>query len=66
MDIRPIKTDQDHAQALREVEALMGAELGTQEGNRLEVLITLVEAWERRHHAVPLPDIQPSAGPAAA
>lgn len=56
MDIRPIKTDQDHAQVLREIETLMSAGPGTPEGDRLEVLVTLVEAWERRHHALPLPD----------
>lgn len=66
MDIRPIKTDQDHAQVLREIEALMSAEPRTREGDRLEALVTLVEAWERRHHAVPLPDIQSSGRPTAA
>ena len=46
MDIRPIKTDADHEAALREIEALWGATEGTPEGDRLDVLITLVEAYE--------------------
>jgi HTH-type transcriptional regulator/antitoxin HigA len=47
MDIRPIKTDADHDAALREIERLWGASEGSQEGDRLEVLVTLVEAYER-------------------
>ena len=66
MDIHPIKTDQDHSLVLREIETLMSAEPGTQEGDRLDVLVALVEAWECRHHALALPDIQPSGRPAAA
>lgn len=48
MDIRPIKTDEDHRTALREIEALWGADEGTREGDRLDVLATLVEAYEER------------------
>ena len=46
MDIRPIRNDEDHAAALREIEQLWGAEDGTPEGDRLDVLVTLVEAYE--------------------
>ena len=46
MDIRPIRTDADHHAALREIEALWGAGEGTAEGDRLDVLATLVEAYE--------------------
>ena len=46
MDIRPIRNDEDHAAALREIEQLWGAEEGTAEGDRLDVLVTLVEAYE--------------------
>lgn len=46
MTIRPIKSDADHRAALREIEALWGAEDGTPEGDRLDVLATLVEAYE--------------------
>lgn len=48
MDIRPIRNDEDHAAALREIEQLWGAETGTAEGDRLDVLVTLVEAYEDR------------------
>lgn len=48
MDIRPIKTDADHEAALREIETLWGAAEGTSEGDRLDVLATLVEAYEDR------------------
>ena len=56
MNIRPIKTADDHAWALAEIEALMSAPPGTPEGDRLDVLVTLVEAWEERHHPVGPPD----------
>jgi len=46
MDIRPIRTDSDHKEALREIERLWGAEPGTPEGDKLDVLATLVEAYE--------------------
>lgn len=56
MDIKPIRTDADYRAALRQIEALMDARTGTPEGERLDVLVTLVEAWERKHHALDLPD----------
>ena len=46
MDIRPIRNDDDHAAALRDIEQLWGADEGTPEGDRLDVLVTLVEAYE--------------------
>lgn len=46
MNVRPIKTDEDHRAALKEVEELWGADEGTPEGDRLDVLATLVEAYE--------------------
>jgi HTH-type transcriptional regulator/antitoxin HigA len=48
MHIRPIRTDEDHEAALREIEALWGAEEGTDAGDRLDVLATLVETYESR------------------
>jgi HTH-type transcriptional regulator / antitoxin HigA len=50
MDIKPIKTDTDYRAALKEVEGLMTAAADTPAGERLDVLVTLVEAWERRHY----------------
>jgi HTH-type transcriptional regulator / antitoxin HigA len=59
MDIRPIRTDADHEAALREIEALWGAEEGSDAGDRLDVLVTLVEAYEaRRWPIAPLDPVQ--------
>jgi HTH-type transcriptional regulator/antitoxin HigA len=56
MLIKPIKTDADHAAALREIERLWGAGERTAEGDRLEVLTTLVEAYEQAHFPMNAPD----------
>ena len=56
MEIAPIKTTRDHQRALREIESLMTAKRNTPEGDRLDVLVTLVEAWEARHYPLDLPD----------
>ena len=56
MSMRPIKTEVDYEQALAEIESLFDAQPDTPEGDRLEVLTTLVEAYEQKHHAVPPPD----------
>lgn len=56
MEIKPIRTKADHKRALKEIEALMSAKFGTPEGDRLDVLVTLVEAYEREHYPIDLPD----------
>ena len=56
MDIKPIKTDADYRAALEEIETLMIAEPDSSEGEKLDVLVTLVEANEARHHSLHLPD----------
>jgi HTH-type transcriptional regulator / antitoxin HigA len=56
MDIVPIKTQRDYRRVLREIEGLMTAKRNTPEGDRLDVLVTLVEAWERKHYPLDLPD----------
>ena len=56
MDIKPIKTDQDYRWALAEVEALMTAEADTAEGERLDILTTLIEAYEQKHYPLDMPD----------
>lgn len=48
MGIRPIRTEEEHRAALAEIEALWGSEEGTPEGDRLDVLATLVDAYEER------------------
>ena len=54
MNIKPIKTAPDHAAALKEIEMLMVAEVDTPEGDRLDILATLVEAYEARHFPMEL------------
>ena len=56
MDIAPIKTMRDYHRTLKEIEGLMTAKRNTPEGDRLDVLVTLVEAWEARHYPLDLPD----------
>lgn len=56
MDIRPIKTEADYEAALEEVEVLWGASIDTPEGDKLDVLITLIEAYEAKHHPIAPPD----------
>ena len=56
MDIKPIKTDADYRSALKEIGMLMMAELDTPEGEKLDVLVTLVEAYEQKHYPLDLPD----------
>jgi len=56
MDIKPIKTETDYQAALEEIENLFDADPDTPEGDRLEVLVTLVEAYEEKHYSIPMPD----------
>lgn len=49
MDIRPIRTKRDYEATLKAIEGLMGAKRNSPEGERLDVLVTLVEAYEARH-----------------
>ena len=62
MYIEPIKTDGDYRRTLAEIEGLMTAERDTPERDRLDVLVTLVEAWEAQHYPVDPSD--PSDSPA--
>jgi HTH-type transcriptional regulator/antitoxin HigA len=56
MTIAPIKTAGDYDRALRRIEQLMDAKRGTKAGDELDVLTTLVEAYEAKHHAIYPPD----------
>ena len=56
MNIKPIKTKVDYRAALKEIEALMTARAGSPDGERLDILATLVEAYEKRHFPFDLPD----------
>ena len=56
MEIRPIRTDEEYRAALMEIERLWNFGPGSAEGDYVEVLATLVEAHEGKHHPVPAPD----------
>jgi HTH-type transcriptional regulator/antitoxin HigA len=56
MKIAPIRTRRDYRNAQKRIEGLMRAKRGTPAGDRLDVLVTLVEAWERQHYPLDLPD----------
>jgi len=56
MEIKPIRTQRDYKAALAEIERVFEAKPGTPDGDRLEILATLVEAYEERHHPIPPSD----------
>src|SRR5258708_4963882 len=56
MTIKPIKNDRDYRKALKEIDNLMDARPNTAEGDCLDVLVTLVEAWEEKHWPIDSPD----------
>jgi HTH-type transcriptional regulator / antitoxin HigA len=56
MTIKPIKTERDYRKALKEIEKLWDAKPNTPMGDRLDVLVTLVEAYEQKHYKVDPPD----------
>lgn len=56
MEIKPIKNEVNYQATLKEIELLFDAAPDTPEGDRLEVLTTLVEAYEERHYSIPMPD----------
>jgi HTH-type transcriptional regulator/antitoxin HigA len=56
MDIKPIKTEADYEAALAEAATLMDARLGTAEGDRFDILVTLIEAYEEKHWRIDPPD----------
>jgi HTH-type transcriptional regulator/antitoxin HigA len=56
VEIKPIKTKKDYEAALKEIDRLFDAAHGTREGDRLEVLATLVEAYEEKHHRISPPN----------
>ena len=55
-DVRPIRSPADYEEALVEAKKLWGAKSGTQQGDRLDVLATLIDAYETEHHPMDPPD----------
>jgi HTH-type transcriptional regulator/antitoxin HigA len=56
MQVKPIKNESDYTAAMRRIEALWRAPSATPEGDELEILVTLAEAYERQHYPIDLPD----------
>ncbi len=56
MDIKPIKTETDYTKALLTVEKLMSAKQDTSDGDKLDVLVILIEAYEEKHHPILPPE----------
>src|ERR1700683_769813 len=56
MEIKPVRTTVDYQRALHEIERLWGAKVGTLDGDMLDVLATLVEAYEQKHFPIDPPD----------
>ena len=55
-DVKPIRTEEDYEAALVEVAKLWGSRNGTPKGDRLDILATLIDAWESVHHPIAPPD----------
>ena len=55
-EVKPIRTEADYEAALAEIERLWGAKAGTPDGDRLDVVATLIDAWEAEHHPMDPPD----------
>ncbi len=56
MDIKPIRSDADHTAAVERANEIWGAEPGTPEGDELDILIPLIEAYEKKRFPIPPPD----------
>ena len=56
MKIKPIRSRRDYEAALKAIESLMHAKRNSRQGDKLDVLVTLVEAYEARHFPLDLPD----------
>ncbi len=55
-DLKPIRSEADYEEALAEAERLWGTSLGTPEGDRLDILATLIDAYEAQHYPMDPPD----------
>ncbi|HEY6447886.1 MAG TPA: helix-turn-helix domain-containing protein [Acidobacteriaceae bacterium] len=56
IQVRPIRNEEDHDAAVARIAELMGSPVGTSAGDELDVLATLVDAWEAKHHPIDPPD----------
>ena len=56
MNIKPVRNEDDYKAALERIETLMNAQENTPEGDLLDILVTLVEAYERKTYPMSMPD----------
>ena len=56
MDIKPIKNERSYKEALKAIDLLFSAKPGTADGDRLDILVTLVESYEAKHYPIDAPD----------
>jgi HTH-type transcriptional regulator / antitoxin HigA len=56
MEIKPIRNEEDYQNTLKEIESLWESPINSPEGDRMEVLVTLVEAYETEHFPIPVID----------
>src|ERR1700734_2019807 len=56
MEIEPIRKERDYRRGLEEIDALMDPKGNTPDGDKLDVLVTLAQAWEEKHHTIEAPD----------
>src|SRR6266851_4477893 len=56
IELKPIRTKADYRKGLAEIERLWGAKSGTQEGDRLDILATLIDTYEAEHYPIDPPD----------
>jgi HTH-type transcriptional regulator/antitoxin HigA len=56
IEIKPIKNERDYKNALKQIDTLMDAKSGSADGDLFDVLVTLVEKYEEKHHAIDAPD----------
>ena len=56
MRIKPIKSERDYRRTMKQINRLMDARPGTPQGDELDVLTTLAQGWEEKHHVIDAPD----------
>jgi len=56
MNIKPIKNEKDYQETLAEIDRLFDAEAGTAQGDKLDILVTLVQAYEKKHYPIAAPN----------
>jgi len=56
VEIKPIKSERDHKRAIKQIDLLMDSKPGSRDGELLDIMVTLVQAYEEKHHQIEAPD----------